>query len=127
MPLVTTTFGSRIQTRDVNLWLMRSDAGNNWSAVHMCLEARIEDSGTWTEWLPAAVWAFVPLGDQQSQPSAAIAGWDLETGTRRFSSLKEFEPAAILNNAEIIRTECYHMNDDSQAAARRGLLKHLSP
>jgi hypothetical protein len=127
LPQVTTAFGRRIQTRDVNLWLMRSDAGNGWAAVHMCLEARIEDEGAWTDWLPAAVWAFAPIGDQHAEPSASMAGWDVTTGTRRFASLKEFEPAAILNSAETIRTECYHMNDGSQAAMRDGLLKHLSP
>ena len=127
LPLITTTFGSHIQTRDVNLWLMRSYVSDNWSAVHMCLEVRIEEAETWTEWLPAAAWAFAPIGDLRPRPSASIAGWDISTGTRRFASLKDFASAALENDIETMRTECYHMNDDSKDAARKSLLKRLSP
>ena len=127
LPLITTTFGSRIQTRNLNLWLMRSYPSDAWSVVHACLEVRIEDSGTWTEWLPASVWAAAPSGDQHPQPNGLIAGWDPNTGTRRFASLKGYESAAIENAVETMRTECYHLNDDSKAAERKGLLKRLSP
>jgi hypothetical protein len=127
LPLVTTAFGDRIQTREVSFWLMRSYVTDQWSLAHMCLEVRIEDAGSWSDWLPAAAWASAPSGDQPSWTGASIAGWDVAAGTRRFAALKELEPRAVESDVERMRTECYHMNDDSRAAASKGLLKKLTP
>jgi hypothetical protein len=132
LPILTERFGRNIQTKNVVIWLMRSYSTDHWSVVHVCLDVRIQDNFTWSEWLPAEAWDYVGFGDIAPGANGDIPGWDPGEGKKDYladESKAGVSPAdaakAVAGDVKRIRGDCDHSSDQASGAIQRGTLKRL--